>query len=64
MYSIYRDPPTKELLAQGDILDPEDLRSTLSGHQDYFADTNADVRSRPKQGHGRIHSPGGRAKAE
>jgi hypothetical protein len=36
MYSIYRAPPTTDLLGQGDILEPEPLRSTLSGHQDYF----------------------------
>ena len=38
MYSIYVRPPKADLLGQGDILDPEPLRATLKGHQDYFAE--------------------------
>ena len=37
-YSIYREPPSADLLCQGDILDAECLRENLIGHQDYFAD--------------------------
>jgi hypothetical protein len=35
---MYREPPNNDLLGQGDILNPESLRSILKGHQDYFAD--------------------------
>jgi hypothetical protein len=37
-HPIYRKPPNSDLLGQGDILDPEPLRPTLKGHQDYIAD--------------------------
>lgn len=32
-YPIYRRPQREELLSQGDILDPEPLRTTLKRHQ-------------------------------
>jgi hypothetical protein len=35
---MYQEPPNEDLLYQGDILNPESLRSILKGHQDYFAD--------------------------
>ena len=37
-HPIYREPPSPELLCQGDILDSECLRENLRGHQDYFAE--------------------------
>jgi hypothetical protein len=37
-YRIYRRPTNNRLLGQGDILNPDLLRSVLKGHQDYFID--------------------------